>query len=88
MRFASQTVASADRVELDGRTSAAPHPVLTRTWFGVRAILGPVDLLRPLLPASARPLHFAGVRLGRARQHLDPRTSPPAVKGRAFVVTY
>ena|GEM_PF-5486207 len=35
-RFASQTIASADHVELDARTPAAPHPVITRTWFGVR----------------------------------------------------
>jgi len=54
----------------------------------VPSVLGPEGVLHPLLPASARPLHFAGVRLGRARQHLDPRTSPPAVKGRALVVTY
>jgi hypothetical protein len=54
----------------------------------VPSVLGPVDLLRPLLPASARSLHFAGVWLGRARQPLDPRSSPASVKGRAFVVTY
>lgn len=59
-RFASQTIASADHVDLNVRPPA-PHPVITRTWSDVRAfwvrwvrsiLSGPPELVRSTSPAS------------------------------------